>query len=399
MRGPRFSEASSTRSARAQTEVPCVMLKECAKPSLSAFTTMLMSPCRQRVTAFERWMPGLLETRARSSVFSNPTALRSSTANSTNSMPEQTALGGRAGRSARAAPVRRRSSSSMTISERCPSMATLRAEPARKRSLKISSESRPSKPGRVQREHEIVDRQVALPGKAAIMPAPGQVIHVELRRVGHLHEEDPLRRNRADRRQVRLRAQAHGRNRAPVRPPDDRPAARPPRNRGNRGCAAPRTAPRKPTRMPRFAARSPSSWKSAAARSMPPSESGETLLQTIRRSQPSSSITSNLRSARANTLDRCGSGMPSKSRNGWKVIVSRPEILDHAPRFGRRTVERQKIVFEDLDALELRGRDGFDLLGQSAAQADGGDGFAHARRFRFLCDEEACCRSGLLLVG
>ena len=44
-------------SATAQTEDPWVMLKECAKPSLSLLTTMLMSPCCQRVTAFERCRP------------------------------------------------------------------------------------------------------------------------------------------------------------------------------------------------------------------------------------------------------------------------------------------------------------------------------------------------------
>jgi hypothetical protein len=37
-------------------------------------------------------------------------------------------------------------------------------------------------------------------------------------------------------------------------------------------------------------------------------------------------MTSNLRSARANTFDRWGSGMPSKSRNGWKVMVRRPRF-------------------------------------------------------------------------
>src|SRR6478752_5967378 len=86
----------------------------------------------------------------------------------------------------------------------------------------------------------------------------------------------------------------------------------------------PQESASKPTRNPRFAARSPSSWKSAAALSIPASESGETLLQIIRRSQPSCSMTSNLRSARAKALDRCGSGIPSKSRKGWKVIVPSP---------------------------------------------------------------------------
>src|SRR5665213_3587440 len=80
----------------------------------------------------------------------------------------------------------------------------------------------------------------------------------------------------------------------------------------------------KPTRRPRLAARSPSARKSAAARSMPPSESGDTLLHTISRSQPSSCIKSNLRSARSKVRVRCGSGMPSKSRNGWKVMALSP---------------------------------------------------------------------------
>ena len=44
--------ASLTRSAIAHTAVPCVMLKECAKPSVSVLTTRLMSPCCQRATFF-----------------------------------------------------------------------------------------------------------------------------------------------------------------------------------------------------------------------------------------------------------------------------------------------------------------------------------------------------------
>src|SRR5260370_25134394 len=64
---------------------------------------------------------------------------------------------------------------------------------------------------------------------------------------------------------------------------------------------------------------------------MPPSESGDTLEQIIRRSQPSSSIRSNLRSARENAFARSGSGMPSKSRNGWKVTAARPRSLIRRP--------------------------------------------------------------------
>ena len=52
--------------------------------------------------------------------------------------------------------------------------------------------------------------------------------------------------------------------------------------------------------------------------------SGETLEQTSIRSVPSSSIRSNLRSARSKARARCGSGIPSKSRKGWNSVISRP---------------------------------------------------------------------------
>ena len=158
------------------------------------------------------------------------------------------------------------------------------------------------------------------------------------------------------------REQAHGMNRAPTRRTDGSLASRPPTHRGNRGCAAPRRAPRS-----RRATRALRRARRVRGNLRPPcrfrrAESGETLLQTIRRSQPSCSMTSNLRSARAKTLDRCGSGIPSKSPEGLESDRAEPEILDHAACLCRRAVERQKIVLEDLDAFELRGRDSFDLL-------------------------------------
>src|SRR5260370_20154511 len=84
-------------------------------------------------------------------------------------------------------------------------------------------------------------------------------------------------------------------------------------------------------RMPRLAARSPSSRRSAAARSMPPSDSGATLLQIIKRSAPSSCMTSNLRSARSMARSRRPGGRPSKSRNGCRVTMSSPSAA-HARR-------------------------------------------------------------------
>ena len=56
---------------------------------------------------------------------------------------------------------------------------------------------------RKQRLHEIVDRQVSLPREITVMPAPRQVIHLEQRRVRHLHEKDAVARDRPNPAEVR----------------------------------------------------------------------------------------------------------------------------------------------------------------------------------------------------
>ena len=106
---------------------------------------MLMSPWRQRVTAFDLCTPAWAKPSV-ASARSKRAAAVSSMANSTKSIPRQCARGGRFGMPAIGVPVRRCNSSSMNMSERWPSTATERAEPARKLSLNISSESSPSKP-------------------------------------------------------------------------------------------------------------------------------------------------------------------------------------------------------------------------------------------------------------
>ena len=54
-----------------------------------------------------------------------------------------------------------------------------------------------------------------------------------------------------------------------------------------------------------------------------------------------------------------------------------PEVGDHPAHVGGRAVEGQEVVLEDLDALEAGGRDGFQLLVEGAAEANGGDGGLH----------------------
>ena len=166
----RSARARSTVAARvvdaaapsAQTDGPCVMLKEWAKPSFSVLTTRLMSPCRQRVTAFDLCRPALAKPRPRSTL-----SKRRRRGLVHRELDELDAGAARARRQVgqRRRPARRSRGAARRAgrcSERCPSIATLRAEPARKRSLKISSESEPVVAGRLQRLHEVADRQLAL---------------------------------------------------------------------------------------------------------------------------------------------------------------------------------------------------------------------------------------------
>ena len=126
--------------------------------------------------------------------------------------------------------------------------------------------------------------------------------------------------------------------------------------------------------------RSPSSRKSAAARSMPPSDSGDTLLHTINRSQPSSCIRSNLRSARSNVRERAArSGMPSKSRNGWKVMTLRPKSAislatsGGVPLYESRSLSRNSTRRNPAAAIALP------LFAQVSAQANRGNRRFHGR--------------------
>ena len=58
--------------------------------------------------------------------------------------------------------------------------------------------------GRCHRAHEIEQRHIPLPRKAAEMPAPVQHIHLEPRRIGKLDEKNPVAGNGAHRREIGL---------------------------------------------------------------------------------------------------------------------------------------------------------------------------------------------------
>src|SRR5229473_1154241 len=129
-------------------------------------------PCDQRSTALLRCRPVLRKPSSPNRSASSP-ALVSFTANSTKETPRLFAFGVRGSPDASGNVAA--SCSSSRISERMPSIA-----------------------GRGHRLHEIGERQVALAWKAAEMPAPGQDVEFELRRVRKLHQKDLVGRDRSD---------------------------------------------------------------------------------------------------------------------------------------------------------------------------------------------------------
>src|SRR5262245_57069430 len=52
--------------------------------------------------------------------------------------------------------------------------------------------------------HEVDERQVALTWKVSVMPAPGEIVHLQQWRVRHLHQEDLVAGDGADGAQVRV---------------------------------------------------------------------------------------------------------------------------------------------------------------------------------------------------
>jgi hypothetical protein len=126
--------------------------------------------------------------------------------------------------------------------------------------------------------------------------------------------------------------------------------------------------------MPRFAARSPISEKSAAARSMPPRESGETLLHTKSWLQPSSPYQVELALGAGDGAGALRLGHALEVAERLKGEDLQAEPFHHAGDVARRAVEGQEIGLEDLDAVEPGRRDRLQLLGEPAAERDRSDG-------------------------
>ena len=102
-----------------------------------------------------------------------------------------------------------------------------------------------------------------------------------------------------------------------------------------------------------------------------------TLLHTSMVSMPSRCISANFARARRSTSLELRVGDPLRVAERLVEIQRQAE-----PRGQRRDLlgagrRRDQVGFEDLDAVEARLGAGVQLVGQRAAEADGGDGGAH----------------------
>jgi hypothetical protein len=220
---------------------------------------------------------------------------------------------------------------------------------------------------RLQRVHERVDRQLALPGEAAVVAAPRQEVHLEPRRVGHLHEEDAVLRHGADGREVgapreNVEAVEHEPHRRMVGAPDDLPSVAivvdvpAPRQRLERDAQAPprrtlaefaeigRGAVDAPQRVGRDV---------GADHQQVAAEFGHHVELALGPREDALAL---------------GLGHAFEIAEGLEGGDAQPEFGDHPAHVARRAVEREKVVLEDLDRAEARRGDGGELLVERAAE-------------------------------
>jgi hypothetical protein len=231
--------------------------------------------------------------------------------------------------------------------------------------------------GFLQRGHEVEHREVALAREVAVVAAPGEVVHVDLRRVGDLDEEDAVARDRADRAEI-------GAAREDVKRVEHEPDG------GMVGAAH---------RLPRVAivvdVAAPGERLEADAQAALRRALAE-LAQIGRRAVDAAEavgrdVGADEQQVGAELLHQVelalGAGEGAGALRGRHALEiaeglqrddGEAEFLDHAAHGARRAVEGEEIVLEDLDALEARGRDRRQLLVQGAAQRNRRDRSLHA---------------------
>ena len=213
--------------------------------------------------------------------------------------------------------------------------------------------------GGVQRIHEVDERQVALAREVAEVPAPGHQVHVEQRRVGDLHQKDLVARDAGDR---LVEVGLAGEDMESVEhQPDGRMVGAPDRLPGVAVVADVAAPGQRLEGDPQAAAlRPPTELIEVRGRAVDAAEA-------FRRH-----VGAHHQEIAAELLHQVELAL--RPREGALALVGRhaleiaerlecddveAEILDHAAHVDGRAVEGEKVVLEDLDALEAGGRDGF----------------------------------------
>ena len=127
------------------------------------------------------------------------------------------------------------------------------------------------------------------------------------------------------------------------------------------------------TEPPYSAASAPTAWSCSAVRSMSGEESAAALEQARILVAPSSAITSSLVRTRCST---CGEPLRWDAlhvAHGLEQVDGQTEVGAPPGHLGRRQRARDEVVVEDLYAVEAGAGDRVQLVGEQAAQRDGGD--------------------------
>ena len=235
------------------------------------------------------------------------------------------------------------------------------------------------RPGIIRRLHglhEIDARQVALPREIAEMPAPGQDVHVEPGRVGDLNQENLVAGDRAHGLQVGLARKGvegveHQPDRLVVGAAHDFPGI---------AVIVDMAAPGK-----RLEADAHAALGGALAEFMEigrgPVDAAERERRDIAAHQQH--VGAELGHDVEFALGAVEGAFALRVRHALEIAERlqcdklQAEVADALADIGRRAVEGQKIVLENLDALKARGRDRLQLLGEAATDRNGCDRGQH----------------------
>ena len=268
---------------------------------------------------------------------------------------------------------------STQISERSPSRAVMRAGAARKSSLKISSDSGPVVAGGQDRAHEAGHVERALAGEVAEVAAPGQHVHLEPRRIGELHEEDLLARHLGE--AGRVVAERQG-----VEAVDDQPERRvvdrahdvpglPPQRdvaaEGERLVADAQAAPGGALGDGGEVGRGPRGIVDRG-RLHVAAHQHEIGAERLHHVELALGPVQVARALRLRHALEVAQRLVERDRQA-EPVADRLHV-------GRRAVEGQEVVLEDLDAVEPGRCRRLELVRQRAAEADGGDGLGERGR-------------------